>query len=234
MTKIDIGKIKIDGGTQPREDIDVSIVSEYADAMREGANFPPVVVFNDGVRYWLADGFHRYHASKKVGFIDIDADVKQGTQRDAVLYSVGANTDHGLRRSNSDKRKAVLTLLEDDEWSQWTQTKISEQCGVSQQFVSKLVAENPQSSYNNSKIKKVKRGDQEYTVKTDNIGKKPTTKIEYEPEFKDEQEANKPIRKGVGLEKAHEAIGKLKQIPQDDGLLQEAYDTVIQWIQNNR
>jgi len=34
---------------------------------------------------------------------------------DAVFNSVGANAEHGLRRTNADKRRAVLTLLNDDE-----------------------------------------------------------------------------------------------------------------------
>ena len=33
------------------------------------------------------------------------------------LHSVGANATHGLRRSNADKRRAVVLLLEDEEWS---------------------------------------------------------------------------------------------------------------------
>ena len=68
--------------------------------------------------YWLADGFHRYHAHKQAGLDDIRVDLRQGNLREAILYSVGANAHHGLRRSNEDKRRAVLRLLEDPEWEQ--------------------------------------------------------------------------------------------------------------------
>lgn len=44
----------------------------------------------------------------------------------------------------------------------------------------------------------------------------------------------RPERKGVGLQKAHEAIAKLKEIRQTDDLLQDGYDTVISWIEYNR
>jgi len=34
-----------------------------------------------------------------------------GTNRDAVLFAVSSNTGHGLQRTNTDKRKAVMTLI---------------------------------------------------------------------------------------------------------------------------
>ena len=71
----------------------------------------PVVVFHDGVDHWLADGFHRYHASRRIEALESVAEVRTGTRRDAVLYSVGANASHGQRRTNADKRRAVMTLL---------------------------------------------------------------------------------------------------------------------------
>jgi hypothetical protein len=72
-------------------------------------------VFYDGAEYWLADGFHRVHAAQKLRRLTIAADVRQGTRRDAVLLSARANAEHGLRRTNEDKRRAVLTLLADPE-----------------------------------------------------------------------------------------------------------------------
>ncbi len=107
--------IRTDGGTQPREYLNELVLSEYAESMTDGTAFPPVVVFFDGSHYWLADGFHRFFAAKKCGAQEIDADVRQGTRRDAKLYAVGANAAHGLRRTNVDKRRAALTLLQDEE-----------------------------------------------------------------------------------------------------------------------
>lgn len=246
MSKIKLLKISIDGGTQPREDIDEDIVSEYAEAMKDGDQFPPIVVFSDGAKYWLADGFHRYHASNKVGYLDIEAEVKQGTKRDAILYSVSANSKHGLRRTNADKRKAVLTLLNDEEWSQWSDREIARQAEVSKSLVNKMRNELTVHDGQIDKPRKVKRGDQEYTVDTSNIGTSNPSKLpeRYDRETgeiiedgtitEDDKEWAENTRKGIGLEKAHEAIAKLKQIPPNDGLLEEAYETVIQWINHNR
>jgi hypothetical protein len=86
----------------------------------------------------LADGFHRLHASRAAERAEVECNIVHGTRRDAVLYSVGANTSHGLRRTNEDKRKAVLTLLKDDEWAQWSAREIAKVCAVDHRFVDRL------------------------------------------------------------------------------------------------
>lgn len=138
MPSLDLDAIRVDGGTQPRAIIDMAVVEDYAQAIGDGAKLPPVTAFYDGSEYWLADGFHRWHAHKALGLAEIETDVHQGTRRDAVLFSVGANAAHGLRRSNEDKRRAVLTLLNDPEWAQWSDREIARRCGVAHPFVGKL------------------------------------------------------------------------------------------------
>lgn len=138
---IKIQDIAIDGGTQQREKINDEVVAEYAEAMRCGAKFTPVTLFFDGVQYWLADGFHRYHASKAAEMLDILADVHEGTKRDARLFSASANGTHGMRLSNADKRRSVLVLLLDKEWSAWSDNQIAKHCHVTHPFVGKLRSE---------------------------------------------------------------------------------------------
>lgn len=128
--KMHLSSIRIDGGTQPREAIDEATVAEYREAIEAGALLPAVTVFHDGAEHWLADGFHRFHAHRAAGDDSIRVEIHEGTRRDAVLYSVGANGSHGLRRSAADKRKAVATLLADPEWSQWSDAEIARQCAV--------------------------------------------------------------------------------------------------------
>lgn len=135
---IELSKIRRDGGTQPRSTISQDIIEDYSMQMVEGAVFPPVTVFYDGEEYWLADGFHRVHAADAASFKTIAAEVHQGTRRDAVLFSVGANAAHGWRRSNEDKRRAVKTLLNDPEWSGWSDREIARRCHVDHVTVSRL------------------------------------------------------------------------------------------------
>ena len=142
--ELNLNDIKIDGGTQPREAISDETVAEYAEAMREGAAFPPVTVVRDGASLWLVDGFHRYHAHRRCGRETIAAEVRDGTLRDAVLHSLSANVEHGLRRTNADKRKAVLTMLTnelvatDDAGTPWSNREVARRCHVSSTYVDKL------------------------------------------------------------------------------------------------
>ena len=133
--KLALSVIELNGGTQSRAELDHSAIESYGDAMQAGVVFPPIIVFYDGEKYWLADGFHRVEAADAAGLEEIDADVRQGTRREAVLFSLGANAHHGVRRTNSDKRRAVHTLLVDDEWKAWSDRKIADTCGVSHTMV---------------------------------------------------------------------------------------------------
>ena len=135
---VSLDKIIINAGTQSRAKIDENVVAEYADSMKDGAKFPPAVVFHDGAEYFLADGFHRYFSAKKCGSPGIFCDVREGTLRDAILFSFSANGTHGLRRTAADKRKAVMAMLEDIEWQDWSDREIARQCCVSHPFVAAI------------------------------------------------------------------------------------------------
>ena len=136
--RISIAKINRDGGTQQRVKLNHETVAEYAEAMEAGDKFPPVKLTYDGTNYWLTDGFHTTEAAWSIGDKFIDAILVPGTQRDAILVSVAANADHGLRRTNADKRRAVTTLLEDKEWSQWSNREIAKRCKVTEGLVRKI------------------------------------------------------------------------------------------------
>ena len=134
--KLAIDSIRLDGGTQPRTCINAASVSEYAELVMAGKPFKSdPVVFFDGVDYWLADGFHRVHGSRQAGKFEIVVDLRQGTQRDAIKFSLSANADHGLPRSYEDKRKVVRTALEDPEWGKWSSRDIAVLCAVLHTFV---------------------------------------------------------------------------------------------------
>lgn len=133
---LSLNLIRTDGDTQSREQLVEETYLEYAEAMLAGEVFPPVVVFHDGVDYWLADGFHRARGADHAGLAEIEADVRPGSQADAQLFSFAANNAHGLRRSNADKRRAVTGALKHPVSSKWSDNQIAKHCGVSQPFVS--------------------------------------------------------------------------------------------------
>ncbi len=178
-----IADIRIDGGTQARERIDTATVSEYAEALRDGVEFPPVVVFFDGVDTWLADGFHRYHAHRQNGATHIEANIEAGTLDDAKLYAASANSDHGLRRTNEDKRRAVRMVL--DAKPDWSDSHIAKHAGVSHTLVGQIRKSILQSLQDSSPTTRtVERNGTTYQQDTSRIGKnKPE-----EPEEPDEPE----------------------------------------------
>ena len=141
METLALERIKQDLSIQQRVGgLQSARVREYSTAMKNGDVFPPVIVFHDQKmdEYWLSDGFHRCEAAQQAGLTEINADVQVGTKRDAVLYAVGANSSHGIRRTNQDKRKAVWTLLDDKQWSKWSDHEIAKHTHTTQPFVSKL------------------------------------------------------------------------------------------------
>ena len=127
---IQLSAIRIDGGTQSREALNQATVAEYAEAMTEGVTFPPITLFFDGSIHWLVDGFHRYFAAKQIGFTDMPAEVRVGTQLDAQWASYTVNKDHGLRRSNADKRKAVMGALAHPYGKAKSDNQIAKELGV--------------------------------------------------------------------------------------------------------
>ena len=134
IKEIPVHHIQTDG-TQSRAAMSQETIDEYAEQIGKDVKFPPLVVFFDGERFWLGDGFHRLEAAKKAGCNHRWCEVHEGTQRDALQYSLQANITHGLRRTNADKRHAVELVLADDEWHEYSNHIIAEMCGVSHPFV---------------------------------------------------------------------------------------------------
>lgn len=135
---LNIKAISIDGGTQARVCINNDTVAEYAEVIKDGGKFPAVIVFFDGVDNHLGDGHHRFHGHNAAGKTSIEADVRTGTLRDAILYSLGANAVHGLRPTGADKHKACQTMLADAEWSKLSDREIARHCACSHTLVAQL------------------------------------------------------------------------------------------------
>jgi hypothetical protein len=108
-TLLPLAAIRLDDACQPRVITDFNLAGEYAEAMVFGATFPPVVVFDDGDGdggYWMADGFHRWHAAHVALMAAIACDVRPGGKREAILHSISANprTAGGDRTRTSARR----------------------------------------------------------------------------------------------------------------------------------
>lgn len=139
--KLALAEIQTRDDLQPRIQMNMFVVTDYAEAMREGRTFPPVEVVWDGSSYWLWDGFHRRRAAEQAGLTEIDAHVTEGTLEDAQWLALSANRTHGMRRGNEDKRRGVKLALRHPNGINLSDNQIAEHCGVSQPFVGKIRAE---------------------------------------------------------------------------------------------
>lgn len=161
-----LSTIHIDGDTQPRTKIDQDVVDDYAAAYGAKSKIPELDVFHDGTNWWLADGFHRYHAAKKAGLDKLPCHVHKGTKEDAQWFAVSANQTHGLRRSNADKAKAVKAALKHPKGVKMSDRQIAEYVGVSNNMVSDY---RKRLSSDDSEPKR--KGRDGRTTDTTNIGK---------------------------------------------------------------
>ena len=196
-------KIKLDdiittAGTQMRVQLNIDAVEEYMQADK----LPPVTVFDDDGKLYLADGFHRFEAKLRNNEEHIQCKVEKGTLREAILFAVSANAEHGVRRTNADKRRSVETLLRDDEWGSWSGREIARICHVDEGTVRNirkaLTAELPQLEERKFKTK----SGTTTTMRTENIGKtqpdKPEKKITGGTSFNtDEFEDDEPEESAV-------------------------------------
>jgi uncharacterized ParB-like nuclease family protein len=95
-------------------------VQEYEERLRNGTEFPPLVVFIGETQvdskdhpmrnyHFIGDGFHRYRAAKRAGLktIKCEVNIVKNSMHAAVLHACGANDEHGIPRTNADKRRAV-------------------------------------------------------------------------------------------------------------------------------
>jgi len=134
---IEIDNIEATAATQVRVRLDRSVIDDYQEALENGSEFPPLLVYREKntERNVLVDGFHRLYAMVNLGWPEVVCEVKEGNMHDALVEALGANQAHGLRRTNADKRHAVQMALKDPEISKMTQEEIADICGVTDRTV---------------------------------------------------------------------------------------------------
>jgi hypothetical protein len=178
LRKLELSRVLVYAGRDSRTQFRVDgvrqeVVDQYAQALKDGAVFPPIDVFFDGTDYWLVDGFHRVEAYRRRKVKTVSANVYEGTLREAMLYAMQANLRHGLPATRADKRKAVETMLLDDVWTSWSNREIGRQCGVDGTTVAAMRKELGLTSTKRTTM----RGGKVVVIETSNIGAKATAGI---------------------------------------------------------
>lgn len=151
MKAVNINSIRIDGGTQSRVVISQDKIYEYAEAMREGDEFPPMRTVFDGITHWLVDGFHRYHSYKVLNVSEVNVVFTLGSQLEAQVISFGMNATHGLPRTNADKTLAVNNALVHPLTKDQNDSQLAKTCAVSRPFVAAV--RNPEAKERHQKAR---------------------------------------------------------------------------------
>lgn len=203
---LEISKIK--EGLQARAAINHATIAGYVEHLKNGGSFPPVVVFFDSKDYWLADGWHRLLAHKDAGQKIIHEEIKIGTKRDALKYALGANSAHGLPRTNADKRNAVSLALADEEWSEMTTRDIAAMCCVSNALVSEMqrgITPKEKTEKNNTRAK-------ESVLTVNKTAPQPASSLKVEnSENKNPSDDNHYDPSEDALSEAHETVIQLAE-----------------------
>lgn len=113
--KLKLSDITLDNEVQLHQELNQEVIAEFAEAMRQGAMFPPVVVFFDGESYWLADGFHRFLAKQITAEQRISTEVRPGSRYDAKFYSASAHMTHRDVHTSEEKHRFFENILYDGE-----------------------------------------------------------------------------------------------------------------------
>ena len=136
MIRLPIAELRMEASLQPREILDELTIADYAERMREGDTFPPVVVFFDGTEHLLADGYHRTYAAMANQQTHMSVTIRRGDRAAAQWYSYSANKTHGLGRTNKDKVRAVEAALSHPNAATLTDVEIAHHCGVDRRMIS--------------------------------------------------------------------------------------------------
>lgn len=137
MDTIAIDLLDTESGTQQRS-LDEELIAEYTALIEEGSDFPPIEVIREGKKFYPWDGFHRIECARRLKQKTIGAHVTEGTLRDAIWLSFGANKKHGQRRERGVVRHIIEVILADRKWSKMTLKAIADHVGVSRPYVSRV------------------------------------------------------------------------------------------------
>lgn len=169
---LDLCNIRIDLDTQARVKICQKTITEYIDAMRRGAEFPTILVYQIGdlEEYVLVDGFHRYYSYMEVNpTMLIPARIRKGTLEEARWAALAMNQRHGLQRTKADKKKSISQVLLSEQGAKMSNRQVADYLGVNESTVRRLRRQMESTAALPHSPERV--GKDGRTIKTENIGK---------------------------------------------------------------
>lgn len=221
-----ISSIELDTSIQCRAAIDTGIVNEYAERMQAGDVFPPIDLYGSATQSWIGDGWHRVLAARQVGAQAIAAALHPGGRAEALRHALHANADHGHRRTNADKRRAVEIALR--EFGGLSSRQIAEMCGVDHKTVETIRPTEVGKFPNSTRIGR--DGKQYQATKPKAEPPQPREEPRQEEERRPQPKMGPPC---VGMQFARIAVMNLEEIRRDDLEREQAFQAVERWLREH-
>jgi hypothetical protein len=128
---VPIDKPALYSDLQMRVSLPEKTIAQYAEAMRQGSEFPPIECAELDGELIVFDGFLRKHAYLLCGVAQIEVRIYTVESRDQIiLMAVKANAHDFLKRSNADKEHSVRQLLDTEMGKTMSSVDIANAAGV--------------------------------------------------------------------------------------------------------
>ena len=112
VQRIALKDILRDPFLQVRDQVNPQVVRKYSEAMKAGADFPPIKLARVNGSLYLVDGWHRFSAATDNGHYLIWAEVSDMTFDQVRWEAAKANSQHGLPLKTKEYRKVFRAFIE--------------------------------------------------------------------------------------------------------------------------
>lgn len=124
----------------PRAKPNTATIEQYLDALRDGAEFPPIELDADGLV--LLDGYHRWKAALEAGITEIDAKLVDLEGMPRLLYAASRNAIHGDRLTSAEKKEVARAMAQQGISQVEIQKWLAVSAGTVSNWVSDITARN--------------------------------------------------------------------------------------------
>lgn len=107
---------------------------------QNGGELPPIIAYETERGLFVADGFHRMEAYKRLGETSIKAEIRKGSFEEALNFAEEANLKHGKMLSAADKKNLLIRrLARGHGWANTSNREIARQLGVDHKTISNWI-----------------------------------------------------------------------------------------------
>lgn len=137
IERLVLGDLTLDPDLQVRGGCDGKTIAEYAALMAADppTEFDPIDVFDIGGTFYLAHGWHRYHAAQRAKLDTIACSIIEGTMEEAFEFALAANKKNGRRLTRKETWNAIDVALR--QFSHWNNSRIAKHVGCTHPTVSR-------------------------------------------------------------------------------------------------